>query len=63
MLVLTRRVGEKIMIQVGNELVEVKLLQTNGASAKIGVNANTNVSIHREEIYLRMRNDVLNRGH
>ncbi len=48
MLILTRRVGETVMI--GNE-VTVTVLGVKGNQVRIGVNAPKDVPVHREEIY------------
>ena len=52
MLILTRRVGESVMI--GNE-VTVTVLGVKGNQVRIGVNAPKDVAVHREEIYERIR--------
>jgi carbon storage regulator len=54
MLILTRRVGETLMI--GDE-VSVTVLGVKGNQVRIGVNAPRNVSVHREEIYDRIRQE------
>ncbi len=54
MLILTRRVGETIM--VGDD-IEVKVLGINGGQVKIGVKAPNNLPVHREEIYYRIQNE------
>ena len=54
MLILTRRVGESIMI--GEEVV-VTVLGVKGNQVRIGVNAPKEVSVHREEIYERIKNE------
>jgi carbon storage regulator len=52
MLILTRRVGEALM--VGDE-VTVTVLGVKGNQVRIGVHAPKHVSVHREEIYERIR--------
>ena len=52
MLILTRRVGETLM--VGDE-VTVTVLGVKGNQVRIGVNAPRDVAVHREEIYQRIQ--------
>ena len=48
MLILTRRVGEKLMI--GDDL-SISILRVNGNQVSLGVTAPDDVSVHREEVY------------
>ncbi len=52
MLILTRRVGETVMI--GDE-ISVTVLRVKGNQIRLGVNAPKNVSVQREEIFGRAR--------
>lgn len=54
MLILTRRVGETLMI--GDE-VTVTVLGVKGNQVRIGVNAPADVAVHREEIYERIKQE------
>ncbi len=54
MLILTRRVGETLMI--GDD-VTVTVLGVKGNQVRIGVNAPRDVAVHREEIYERIKNE------
>lgn len=50
MLILTRRIGETLMV---GDNVSVTVLRVNGNQVKIGIEAPSDVAVHREEVYLR----------
>jgi len=51
MLILTRRIGEKLVI---NENVIVTILAAKGSQIRIGIEAPREVQVHREEIFQRI---------
>ncbi len=59
MLILTRRVGESLMI--GDD-VNVTVLGVKGNQVRLGVNAPKEVAVHREEIYQRIRQEQAGGG-
>ena len=56
MLILTRRVGETLMI--GDE-VTVRVLGVKGNQVRVGVEAPRHVAVHREEIYRRIHTEEM----
>jgi len=54
MLILTRRVGETVMI--GDE-VTVTVLGVKGNQVRVGINAPKHVAVHREEIFERIKSE------
>jgi carbon storage regulator len=54
MLILTRRVGETVMI---GDKVTVTVLGVKGNQVRIGVDAPRDVAVHREEIFERIRRE------
>jgi len=57
MLILTRRVGEALMI--GDDIV-VTILGVKGNHVRVGIKAPKDVGVHREEIYVRLHDDSTN---
>jgi carbon storage regulator len=54
MLILTRRIGETLI--VGDD-VNITVLGVKGNQVRLGINAPKDVSVHREEIYLRIQQE------
>ncbi len=54
MLILTRRVGESLMI--GDD-VNITVLGIKGNQVRLGVNAPKEIPVHREEIYQRIQQE------
>ncbi|MEP0073615.1 MAG: carbon storage regulator CsrA [Marinomonas sp.] len=55
MLVITRRTGESI--NIGDD-TEITVLDVKGNQVRIGIEAPKSVAVHREEIYLRIKEDA-----
>ncbi|MFP6815280.1 MAG: carbon storage regulator CsrA [Pseudomonadales bacterium] len=54
MLILTRRVGESLMI---GDAVTITILGVKGNQVRVGVNAPKDIDVHREEIYQRIQQE------
>lgn len=54
MLILTRRISESII--VGDD-VKITVLGVKGNQVRLGIDAPKDVSVHREEIYMRIQNE------
>ena len=59
MLILTRRVGETIMI---DDDVSITVLGIKGNQVRIGIEAPKDVAVHREEIYERIQKEKRKNG-
>lgn len=62
MLILTRRIGEKLMI---GEDVTITIMAAKGNQIRIGIEAPRDIQVHREEIFQRILNErkELNASH
>ena len=56
MLILTRRIGESIVIG-DDAAIDITVLGVKGGQIRIGIAAPKDVSVHREEIYQRIQNE------
>jgi carbon storage regulator len=56
MLILTRRVGEILVI---GDNVKVTVLGVRGHQVRLGIDAPRDVSVHREEIYDRIQDELV----
>ena len=54
MLVLTRKLGEKI--QIGDD-ISIVIMEVKGKQVKLGIEAPSNIKIHREEIYQKIQDE------
>jgi carbon storage regulator len=54
MLILTRKLGENIRI---GDKIRIVILDIKGGQVKLGIDAPPNVSVHREEVYERIREE------
>lgn len=59
MLILTRKVGESVLIGDG---IKVSILAVKGNQVRVGIDAPKDVSVHREEVRARLRAEAQNRG-
>ncbi|MDY6895196.1 MAG: carbon storage regulator [Thermotogota bacterium] len=51
MLILSRKIGESIVIQVGNRKIKLIMVEQDNGSIKIGFEAPKDIKIYREEVY------------
>ena len=54
MLVLTRNVGERIVIDTPLGQIKIELIDMRGSKARIGVEAPRAIAVHREEVHKRI---------
>lgn len=54
MLVLTRKLGEKI--QIGED-ISIVIMELKGKQVKLGIEAPSNIKVHREEIYQKIQDE------
>lgn len=54
MLVLSRKMGESIMI---GDQIEVKIVAVDGEAIRLGISAPREISVHRKEIYIGIKEE------
>tara|TARA_B100000902_G_scaffold240358_1_gene227665 strand:- start:248 stop:448 length:201 start_codon:yes stop_codon:yes gene_type:complete len=59
MLILTRRVGEALMV---GDKTKIVVLGVKGSQIRLGINAPKDVLVHREEIYDKIQSDNSSKG-
>lgn len=62
MLILTRRLDEKITIGEGDKVVFVTILGVKGNQVRLGIDAPKSIPIHREEIYQKIEDEKTQGG-
>ena len=55
MLVLTRNCGQSVIF--GNHLITIKVLEVNGQNVRLGIDAPADLSVHRDEIFERIKKE------
>ena len=59
MLILTRRIGEKLII---DDNIEVMILGVKGNQVRIGIEAPQQISVHREEIHRKIEQEKIEKA-
>lgn len=59
MLILTRRIGEKLII---DDTIEVMILGVKGNQVRIGIEAPQQISVHREEIHRKIEQEKIEKS-
>ncbi|WKZ21360.1 MAG: carbon storage regulator CsrA [Candidatus Brocadiaceae baterium WH-1] len=54
MLILTRKLGESLIIQ---ENIEISVIEINKNNVKLGINAPKDITIHRQEIFKKIKEE------
>ena len=60
MLILSRSIGQKITI--GDKKIEITLLNVKGRRVSFGIVAPKYITVHREEVYLRIHADKIKKS-
>lgn len=54
MLVLSRKCNERIVVDLNGETVTIEVLQVKGGRVRLGIDAPSQVAVHREELRSRL---------
>ena len=54
MLVLSRKCGERIIISFNGKSIAIELMKISGSRVRIGVDAQSEIAVHREEIWKKL---------
>lgn len=57
MLLLSRSIGERIIIETADGPITITLCETSGSQARLGIDAPRHVAVHREEISQRIKKE------
>lgn len=59
MLILSRRIGETLVIEFNGKRVDVIPMSVNGCQVRLGIKAPKEVKVDREEVYLKKKSERL----
>lgn len=60
MLVLSRKVGQQIVVILGGQEVTIEVLKNRGKGVTLGIQAPTEVAVHREEVWQNIVGEQVN---
>ena len=63
MLVLSRKSGEKIIIAIGEAVVEVAVVEIRGDKVRLGITAPKEIIVHREEVWVTILEGIEQGSH
>jgi carbon storage regulator len=58
MLVLSRKLNERIVVRLGGEIVTIEILKIAGNRVRVGVDAPSHVAVHRQELWNRIATEL-----